>query len=528
MKIRRLALVLLAAGFCSESFAQTSDAARIDALEKQVTDLSGQVLELRGSLTPQAQGAPRPPTATVQVTMKDGRPTFASDDGNFSMSIRLLTQVDFAYYMQGASAAALPAAFGPDLSSGANFRRANIGFQGTVFHDWNYNLMLGFGGNGIEQSGRVLTAYVEYGGWAPFYLRAGAYAPPSSLDGSTPSTDALMMERSGAADVQLGLTGGDSRDAISAIYAGDRLFAGASLTGAHVGDGPVFDEQMAVLGRVAVLPLDETDAKMLVGFNGAHIFKLNDQTPNSSINGSNTPGATPRSVISLSQFPELSVDSNSVKFTNTGSLPATHVTQWGVDAGLQLQNLYANGGYFTYQVDRAPEAYKVFSAPGVSATQIFQPGNNLFSGWYGGASWVLTGESRQYSPMTATFLPPKPDKTFSTGGFGAVEWAARYSVLDFNNRINDSTSLITDWSGANRTYTFPNTVRGGKQTIIGTALNWYPNNALRFTVQYQWIDVNRLQPPATVTTTAPGTPSLPALNAGQKLQTVGVRAQVSL
>ena len=528
MKLRCAACILLAAGASQSAFAQSSDSARIDALEKQVTSLSSQVLELRGSISPQAQGAPRQPTAIVQVSMNNGRPTFTSDDGDFSMAIRLLTQVDFAYYMQGADSAALPAAFGPDLSSGANFRRVNVGFQGTVFRDWNYNLSLGFGGNGIELSGRVLTAYAEYAGWAPFYLRVGAFAPASNLDGSTANTDFTMLERAAPADVQLGLASGDGRNAIAAIYAGDRLFGSVALTGAHIGDAAVFDEQMAVMGRAAVLPVSEPDVKLLVGINASHIFKLNDQTANNSINGSNTPGALPRSVMSLAQFPELSVDSNGLRLVNTGNLPVSHVTQYGVDGALQVENLYASGGYFSFAFDRAPQAFQVFSTSGVSATQILQPSNNVFTGWYAGGSWVLTGESRPYNPMTASFQSPRPAKTFSTGGFGALEWAARYSVLNLNDRINDSTSLITDWTGANRTYTFPNTVRGGKQSIIGTALNWYPNNDLRFTLQYEFVDIDRLQPPATVTTSLPGAPALPALNAGQKFQTVGVRAQFSL
>ena len=36
----------------------------------------------------------------------------------------------------------LRAANGPDLSSGSNWRRAQLGIQGKVFGDWNYYLQL--------------------------------------------------------------------------------------------------------------------------------------------------------------------------------------------------------------------------------------------------------------------------------------------------------------------------------------------------------------------------------------------------
>lgn len=105
--------------------------------------------------------------------------------------------------------------------------------------------------------------------------------------------------------------------------------------------------------------------------------------------------------------------------------------------------------------------------------------------------------------------------------------AARYSDLNLNDHIYDTASVVTNWTGAStKTYTFYNTVRGGDQRIVTVGLNWYPNNALRFALDCQWIEISRLQTPAAVTTT--GTPALPALSGGQTVQTIALRAQVSL
>jgi len=60
-------------------------------------------------------------------SIANGRPTITSSDGRFSLALRTLAQYDAAYYMQSARAALLPPANGPDLSSGDNFRRVQLG-----------------------------------------------------------------------------------------------------------------------------------------------------------------------------------------------------------------------------------------------------------------------------------------------------------------------------------------------------------------------------------------------------------------
>ena len=64
----------------------------------------------------------------------------------FSASIRALVQYDTAYYGQGKSPA------GTDFSSGANFRRARLGVEGTLFKDWSYQFLYDLGGSGTEAS----------------------------------------------------------------------------------------------------------------------------------------------------------------------------------------------------------------------------------------------------------------------------------------------------------------------------------------------------------------------------------------
>lgn len=57
-------------------------------------------------------------------------------------------------------------------------------------------------------------------------------------------------------------------------------------------------------------------------------------------------------------------------------------------------------------------------------------------------------------------------------------------------------------------------VFGGYQRVIGVGLNWYPNENFRFMVNYDNIDVDRLNAAGTAQT-------------GQRIQAVAVRAQAA-
>ena len=436
----------------------------------------------------------------------------------------------------------LPAAFGPDLSSGANFRRVYLGVQGKAFGNWSYNVNFDFGGSGgTETPGHIQSVYVQDDGLAPFAVRIGAYPAPAGIEDGTSAGDTIFLERNSPSDLQRNIAGGDGRDAVSLLYLGDELFGALSYTGNKIGDGakalaaagataaPNFDEQEAVVGRLSDRFWHTSDVNLVVGVNGTYVIKPPDSVAHGAANLSTTPGATALNSVTLSDPPELTVDSNGILFATTGSQPANHVSQWGVEAAGNFLNFYGQAGYYGIELDRAPIAVTRFTASATSSTTILQPSNNSFTGWYAQASWILTGEQKPYSVANGAFTAPKVAHPLGFGpdaGWGAFELAGRFSDLDLNSQALDATKYVSAWSGATKTYTFYNTVRGGDQRILTAALNWYPNNFVKFALQYQYIQVSRLQSPATVTTT--GTPVLPTLNGGQNLSTLALRAQISL
>ena len=83
------------------------------------------------------------------------------------------------------------------------------------------------------------------------------------------------------------------------------------------------------------------------------------------------------------------------------------------------------------------------------------------------------------------------------------EVAARYSTVDLNSNIVPGVSE-----------TVTGGIYGGKQQIGAVALNWYPNDWIRFMLQFQYVDVSKLNAAGTV-------------QIGQKYETLALRAQAA-
>ena len=119
--------------------------------------------------------------------------------------------------------------------------------------------------------------------------------------------------------------------------------------------------------------------------------------------------------------------------------------------------------------------------------------------------WVLTGEPIPYDPARAAWGRPKVDRPFSLadGGIGAWELAARYSNVSLNSNV--AAGVSESVTGG---------IYGGQQQIAALALSWYPNDWLRLILQFQYVDVNKLNSAGTV-------------QIGQRFETLAARAQAA-
>jgi phosphate-selective porin OprO/OprP len=422
-----------------------------------------------------------------------GRPSVTSADGRFSLAIRVLGQYDTGYFMQSAHALQLAAANGPDLSSGSNFRRAQLGVQGKLFGDWNYFFNYEFGSgvsSGNELQGRIQQAYVEYAGLAPFAFRVGAFPWSANLEDATGAADVIFLERNAPSDLSRSLGAGDGRDGIGIIYAGESLFTSLAYTGGKAADTSLFfDEQQAFVGRVSDVFYSNADWKLLLSGAGTYVFHGGDATV----------GAGSAQNISLQDPPELTIDDNSIKLVSTGAINTKSAWNYGIEGAAEWRNVYSQAGYFGY---------------GLVQRTAGPPSLN-FDGWYAQASWIITGESRPYNAANGSFSNPKPRIPFSLDGWGPGAWevAARFSDLNLNDHAGVLGSVLP--AGG---------IRGGDQRIFTAALNWYPNGALKFSLQWQDDQVSRIG-------TIPagfGHGTLNNADVGQNFTTFAFRSQIAL
>jgi phosphate-selective porin OprO/OprP len=474
--------------------------AQLDSTNHELAELkSAQVADASNIITLQAP----PSGATVTPTLPNGKPALATADGRFTANIRANVMFDAAKYFQKSN---LPAQVtNRDLNDGTDFRRARFGVDGKLFKDFDYSMIMEFGGSGGENAGQLYEFYIQYAALKPWKIKLGAFEPKVGLEADVSTGQMPIMERPSPAEVARNVAGGDSRSAIQ-IYGnglwgeGDsglatRWMLSGAVTGNTVGTinstgsatAQPSDEQTAVVGRFALAPFMSNDWQAHFGINAQYVTQLNDAGA----------AANPRYAAQLRDRPELRVDGT--RLVDTGAIDARHVSVLGGEAGVTFQNFMLEGEYFKYRIDRRN-----------ATNAAIAPSNPDFSGWYLTGVWVLTGESRPYNPGEARFDGPKPNYNFNPGAgtYGAFEIAARYSDLDLNYHDCGAGKAIPAVGVA-----CFDAIRGGEQKISTIGLNWYLNPTVRMMFDYQHVDVNRY--------------NAAGLQVGQTYNAIAVRSQLS-
>lgn len=511
-------LAVLMTSTSTGALAQSSTAdrdARIQALEAQVQALAAQISELKNataatdsqiidlktSTAAQVKDL-RTTQAATTVSLANGRPTFATGDGQFTASLRGVFQLDAALYDQdGAGPLATDNRRGSfndavendharDLNDGTNFRRARLGIEGKAFGAFDYNFLYDFGGSGIEEAGKISSAWVQYtfAARTPVRLRVGAYGPITSLEDGASNSSSLFPERASVAELVRGIAGGDGRTAIGLTANGDRWSLGGTFTG-NVVATQTYDEQLGFIGRATYVPFKGFDWTTHIGVNANLVLEP-------AAGGPDIPGGAARN-IRLRDRPELRVDGT--RLVDTNNIDSDGARAIGLEGAGQKKNLFVQAEYFKIDVERR-------------ASPLPDPD---FSGWYVQGGWIVTGGARRYSTANAGFDGPRVAKPFDLkkGQWGEIELAARYSYLDLN---------YNEGSGA---FLPVGAIRGGEQTIWSLGVNWYLNNVVTLEAAYRNVSVDRLSPGGTAFI-AGSTPPAGA-QVGQDLNIWSLRTQYS-
>ncbi|WP_114395672.1 OprO/OprP family phosphate-selective porin [Oleisolibacter albus] len=417
--------------------APVATSAQIDALNRQIQALQSQLDTLKETVGKDIKAVDKKVSDQAVLSVANGRPRFTSADKAFDVALRSRVHLDYGYWFADKGVT-------EDLPDGFNFRRAFLGLTGTVFKDWGFEVNTDFSGR-TNPSARLQAANFSYTGFKNWSIDFGAMQPSFTLMDSVSSNDIPFIERSQTNNLAVANVANESRLAAGFRHWGDRYRVSVYLTGDTIGTA-ARDDQASVIGRASVLAATGNDYDVHLGTSAGYMYEP----------GQTAGAGSPRNY-SLSERPETRIGGGTV-LVNTGNINTEDFTVYGGEFGATYKSFWTMAEYFQYDFSRRG---------GLSDLS--------FDSWYVAAGWFLTGERRPYSVASGAFGAPRIQWPFKTsGGYGVGAWeiAARYSTADLtSSKINVATE--------------------GKQDIVTLGLNWYPNAAFRFMLNYNFIKVDR-------------------------------------
>lgn len=507
---RPLVLAQNASPSSSSGMSNAELAARIQALEDEMAARDERAMSDRTRLSTLEQGY-----NSAVWAFDNGRPTFASGDGRFTMAIRARFQADFAGFSQD-TPSSHPAGFaGPtDLSSGAVMRRAYFGIEGKAYNDFAYEIRLNAGGSdggnnptctstttlgtppggtatstcavgSIEPAGEgdplLNKAVISYTGIPNWHFDVGVLEPALMMEGTTSSANLMFLERPEIENIAADSFGaGDSRRGIEigwgktdALWAGDNItidatFSGAK-TGTAAGHGNGGDEQSQILGRVTDRVWSDGISNLQFGASFGSVL----------YSGNAAGGGI--QALRFRDRPEIRVDGT--RLIDTGNIAAKTGNMIAFDAEGNWQNFYLGGEWAQFQADRQCGA--IVSPTCTSSVAVID--HPTFHGWTVEGSWILTGETKVYEPVAlnnemASYEAPIPSEPFSLAGgsWGTWEAVARYSDTNLNWNTAQLAST-TQLAG----------VLGGRERIAALGINWYLNRNIRIMLDDNIVQVSK-------------------------------------
>ncbi len=412
------------------------------------------------------------------VSFPKGRPTFTSNDGRFSAAIGLQLHYDIGGEFTGPNRNAQPTRLD---SFGQNLRRARVPFV-FKYDDFQINLTPDFG-NSPDGSPTLYEANINYTPkGTPLTATVGYFKPWYTLQDSMSSNDFFFLERPSIVEASRNVAAGDARSSAGVRWAEPRYFAAAYLTGAPYASQSTALAQPQQTGgtlRLAGRPIVSENTDLHLGFSGASAFRIQRTASGQTL--------------TIQDRPELRIDTN--RLVSTGALNASSAYTYGPEFGLRYRNFLVQGEYGRIGVNRANSPN-----PSSGAMPALE-----FDGGYVEGSWVITGEPRSYDTSEAAFGSPKPKQPLSLkdGHFGAFELVGRYSHLNLNDKV--TRGVAQSVTGG---------VFGGEQNVYSVGMNWYPNDFLRFMLDYDIVNVDRLSTAGTT-------------QIGRRYQAIALRAQAA-
>jgi phosphate-selective porin OprO/OprP len=407
---------------------------RLNALEARVSELETENAQLRQQAELNQSRLETVETRAAKNAQFGWAPTISDPNGNFTFKPRGVVEADAAVFSERRG--------GYHFNDGTAFRRLRLGFEGTAFKWFNYRAEVDFAGNAVN----ITDAYLQYTKIPKTVLTIGQHKAPFGLESNNSDNYNTFLER-GMFTNAFGNAGAERRIGISAAYAPkDNINIAAGLFGDNEsinrGSGAAPGESWGVNGRATWEPVFDTGKIVHLGVSGYYRERLKS-------------GDTPDS-IRLTDRPNIRIDGGNIAdsgvITNARSL-----SYGGIEAAGVFGPLTAAGEAGHLWLDR------------------FNGDNANFSGYYGYAAYMITGETRPFKG--GNFDRIRPFKELGNGGLGAFELALRYDHINLAN-----TPVLAR--------------AGNRASTVTAAFNWYfnPYTKLMFNWIRFWGDNTPLDP----------------------------------
>lgn len=402
----------------------------------------------------------------IHGTFDDRGLHWATKDGNFSVSlngrIQPASQYNFINDPDPAFGANLP----NEMNSGMNIRRARLGVEGTFYKIWDYKFEYDFSrGNGTVGSG-ITDAFVRLNHTNALSYKIGSFKEPFSLEEAASNRYLTFIERHMSVNSFVD-NPNTYKTGIGANYAIPRWQTGLAFMTEPIGSWSAASSSVNAngnqsrnngsgdtgwqgIGRISGRPWMEDETKFLhVGISAGHTAVNTQYRADGTMVGEGSNGGG--GGMSFFAFPGTNVDRSNM--LNTGNLS----TGASTDPNHRRVSSYDRYGAESWFV------YGPFSAQGeYLRTNINGTGydSEHLTGYYGFASFFLTGESKTYHVRNGAANRIKPKRPFSwnSPGWGAWEVAAGYDYIDMNSGV----------------------IKGGKADMVRFGLNWYPHSNVKF------------------------------------------------
>jgi len=342
-----------------------------------------------------------------------------SNDGNIKLKFGGRIQYDEAFFFQDDD---IDDAYG-SIENASELRRVRFANEGILYKFVSFKLEFDFAsGNAIVSDAFItLTSLPAIGN-----IRIGHQKEPFSLDMMNSSNDMTFMERASVTNFKKQRNSGLL--IFNTAFSQRATWAIGAYHNSDVKGKSLPDDRYNITGRITALPFYNKEENKLLHLGIAY----SNRNPSER-------------VYSIKGKPDSHL---APVYVNTGAIEnVTDNHTLGTEIALVWDSFAMQGEYIASGLKDNNNTYS-------------------FKGYYGEASYFLTGEHKNYSTKDAWFKRITPKKNFNpTGedkGWGALEAAVRYSSLDLNDE----------------------TVNGGEIDNITAALNWYLNPATRFSVNY--------------------------------------------